>query len=624
MVGIVLVAACALLGVGAVAVVALITLGAHVLGSSLLDWIARDASGQQPPETPCNAMRILAGSCLWIGLIGATMPLKVHYGAFYLVIIAATLAAFAQRTREAIVSTRNWLTRPVDGSAAENVWIVVLGVVVVLHLFVVAKPEVGYDASAMHLQFAELIGRYHRWSFDVGRYAWAVMPLGADYAYLSAYLLGGERAARLLNLVFGALLCALVFTLIRRHSSRQIALGSVCLLASTPLAFTETGSLYVELAWTAFLVAGLAGTVAFAERASPGRFAAAALALAGAMQCKVMGAFWVLPVGIFLFHRLLRMHRYSAIGTRVKIICLLASTIAAWPYANAWMRTGNPVFPFMNALFRSPLFDSTTSFNNILYNAPWQVRTPYDLVLSSGRYIEGVDGAMGTQWLLLLPVVVVGLLTHRARMRFAMLALMLGFGAAVYAQQSYLRYLIPAFVLFAIIAAWTLDDWMHSAVARAIFTAAGVAAVAANLLLMPAASSSNTTLCLTCSQDRAARATYLAQYSPLRVVADYLNRNLPDARVGFLVFNAPAPSGFVGYSRSANWHDVQAYSALQYAASADDVMAVVRRFRLTHAVFAEHPADSLDHVLLEFRDRHTVPVARLGGYVIAAIRKEDN
>ena len=88
-----------------------------------------------------------------------------------------------------------------------------------------------------------------------------------------------------------------------------------------------------------------------------------------------------------------RSHREFA--ARDLALLAVAVTIAAWPYANAWLRTGNPVFPFMNALFRSPLFDATASFNNPLYNAPLRPWSPYELVWSSGRFIEGFDGAAG-------------------------------------------------------------------------------------------------------------------------------------------------------------------------------------------------------------------------------------
>jgi hypothetical protein len=66
------------------------------------------------------------------------------------------------------------------------------------------------------------------------------------------------------------------------------------------------------------------------------------------------------------------------------------------------------------------------------------------------------------------------------------------------------------------------------------------------------------------------------------------------------------------------------FSALAAARTPDDVAAVARRFRLTHAVFVAHSTDPLDRVLLEYRDRDTTPVARIGGYVVAAIAQGDD
>jgi 4-amino-4-deoxy-L-arabinose transferase-like glycosyltransferase len=617
---IVLTAACVLVGIGAVATVAIMALSAHVIGASLLDWSGGDGPRAHAAR-PHGPIPVLVGSAVWIGVVSATLAWHVHYAFVYLLAIAASLAALPAQVRRSIAAALAWLSEETRWSWPERACAALACAVVVLHLVVVAKPEVGYDASAMHLQFAELVAANHRWPFDAARYAWAVMPMGADAAYLAAYLVDGERAARLVNLLFGALLCAATYTMMRMQADRVVALASVCALASTPLWFLESGSLFVEFAWAAFLVAGLASTLAFIADRRAKDVAAAAICFAGAMACKVIGVFWIAPLVAVLAYDLAR---GGAVGNRrLFAVVVVAAVIGGWPYVNAWVRTGNPVFPFMNALFASPLFPAV-DFNNPLYNAPLTATTPYDLVTQSGRFIEGHDGAAGVQWLLLFPLVVGGLFARRRGIRAGLFALAAGFALLVYAQQSYLRYLLPALVLLAVLGAWSLGDWMRPAMARAGLVAVAALVVVVNSSLMPTASWPNTTLCLRCSQDADARRAYVARYAPLRIVADYLNRNLADARVGFFVLNAPAPSGFVGYSRSANWHDAGLFSALAAARTPDDVAAVARRFRLTHAVFVAHSTDPLDRVLLEYRDRDTTPVARIGGYVVAAIAQGDD
>jgi dolichyl-phosphate-mannose-protein mannosyltransferase len=619
-VGIVAVTASALAGPGAVATVAVIALSAHVVGTLLLDWSARADLDDEAPASGDAALRMLVGASVWMAAIGLTLRWPIHYAPVYAIAVAASLFAAPNVTRESLAATCRWLTADDGVHARERVWIGLAVALAVLHLIVVAKPEVGYDAGTMHLQFAQLVAHDHRFAFDVGRYVWSVMPMGADDAYLAAYLLEGEQAARLANLLFGALVCAVAYGMIRRHAEREIALGSVCVLAASPLWFLETGSLFIEYAWTALLVATLASTVAFAERPNAARFAAAALCSAGALQCKAIGVIWVVPLALVLLalaarRGLLRQGRYVAVGA-------LALALGAWPYVNAWLRTGNPVFPFLNTWFRSPLYDTAAPFNNPAYNAPLTPGTPYDVVLASGRYLEGLDGAAGIQWLLVYPLVVIGLLARPTRLRIALLSLAAGFAVLVYLQQSYLRYLFPAFVLVAIVAGIVAGDWIRTNLARAAFASAGAALLAVNVWLMPTASWTNRTLCLRCAFDDDVRHRYVADYAPLRLVADYLNRNLPDARVGFLMLNGPSPSGYVGYSRAANWHDVEAFAPFARATTADDVAAVARRFALTHAVFVDRADGDADRVLLAFRDRDTTPVARIGNYVVAAIRRD--
>jgi len=301
-------------------------------------------------------------------------------------------------------------------------------------------------------------------------------------------------------------------------------------------------------------------------------------------------------------------------------LILVAIAIAVLPYVNAWARTGNPVFPFLNGLFRSHYFDSAASFENWLYKTPLTPGSFYETILSSSRFIEGYDGAAGMCWLLVLPIVLVGLLRRRPMVQWGCVALAALFFTIVYVQQSYLRYLMPAFLLLMIIAGWTLNDFTVGRYGRMGLLLVGASLCLLNLRFMYAAHWPNTTLCPGCAFDQRARDDYVALYAPDRVVSDYLNRNLPDARVGFFMINASSPSGYLGYSRSANWHDVPMYRALLGAQSADDVLALARRFKLTHAVFVETGLSPEQSAISAFQQRYTAPIWRFAGRTVAIIR----
>jgi 4-amino-4-deoxy-L-arabinose transferase-like glycosyltransferase len=615
--------ASALLTPGVVIVVALMFLNAYIVGARLLAWAHNDESTSF--SSPASVVT-LVGLCAWIGLMSATASMKLHYAPIYVVALLVPLGVWWRQALSVVNSLREALVRPAavtPGTA--RAWISLLLALLVLHLFVAAKPEVGYDANAMHLQFARLFAEYHRWSFDVTRYAWAVMPLGADYAFGAAYILGGEYATRLLNLCFGGLSCLIAYQLICRYARREVALLSVCLFASSPLAFLETGVLLVENLWTAFLLSALLLALDYAKTRSTGTLAALAMLCAGAMQTKVIGLIWVAPLVLYAGYFASQRRGLAAMNRRALLLILAATLIAVWPYANAWLRTGNPLFPFFNDLFHSPNFDSIRPFTNKLYVVPLRPWSIYELFLASGSFIEGRDGAAGFHWLLLLPVIFLAFLRRRPAAQWLCLGLAALFFVVVFPQQAYLRYLLPVLLLITILGGWALSDLPRTRSTRTMMLLLGGTLCLLNLQFMYAASWTNGTLCTSCSVDTQARTNYVATFLPDRAVAEYLNATLPNGRIGFFIVNAVGASGYIGYSRAANWHDVEVFKALEPANSAEDVLAIARRYQLTHAVFVDPSVQGEEPIIPAigaFRDKYTSPVWRYEGLVVTAIEPE--
>ena len=138
-----------------------------------------------------------------------------------------------------------------------------------------------------------------------------------------------------------------------------------------------------------------------------------------------------------------RRRHFATLGARSWLLLVAAIAIGGWTYANAWWRTGNPAFPFMNAFFRSPLFDTSQSFTNPMYLTPLRPWSLYEAIVDSSRFVEGSSGAAGFHWLLILPLIYVAFARRRPAEQWACAALAVVFFVAVWMQQSYLRYLLP-------------------------------------------------------------------------------------------------------------------------------------------------------------------------------------
>jgi hypothetical protein len=242
------------------------------------------------------------------------------------------------------------------------------------------------------------------------------------------------------------------------------------------------------------------------------------------------------------------------------------------------------------------------------------------MIVDSHRFIEGSDGAAGLHWLLLLPQIYVAFSRKRPPGQWAVVGLGIVFFAAVYTQQAYLRYLLPAVLLLAVLGGWAANELGERRGVRIAMLAVGGFLCLLHVRFIPYGAWNNAALCPRCGFDEQARVELITTYMPDRLVARYLDRELPDARIGFFLLNGPAPADFTGYSRAGNWHDVGVYGDLARATSAEDVAAIASRFALTHAVFRTRAPEQVTPAITSFRERYTVPVWQFRDFIVAKIK----
>ncbi|WP_460109482.1 phospholipid carrier-dependent glycosyltransferase [Pseudomonas sp. H3_E06] len=316
-----------------------------------------------------------------------------------------------------------------------------------LYVLVAFMPEVGHDALAMHLFVPSHLAQQHQWKFDANTYVWAVMPMLADWIYSIVYMLAGETASRLSNSAFTLLLAWQIrnMTLWAGGSATSARWASLIFL-STPLAFAESSSLHIESAWTAFMMAGTLAILKVSSFTPEPRERLSQLLLAGlllgfAMATKAV-TLSVLPVLLVI---LLLHYKAWAVPGIVKTLLLGSAGLilaGATPYVSAGYLTGNPVFPFFNAIFHSPLWPDINFEPPAIFGTGVTWDTLYRMVFKSPQFIEGRVGAAGFQWLLLPTAAVAVLLSGNKK---ALCILLVGAGAMfmTFHSTAYLRYVFP-------------------------------------------------------------------------------------------------------------------------------------------------------------------------------------
>ena len=119
-------------------------------------------------------------------------------------------------------------------------------------------PEVGYDALVAHLVVPERMEYFHRWIYDPKVLIWSLGPLNGNWVFTLPYIVTtSETVIRITNLGFLAVICFLVRDLMLsfNKTSREYLIA-ILLLLTTPLTLLESSTLFTDLIWTAYSVAG--------------------------------------------------------------------------------------------------------------------------------------------------------------------------------------------------------------------------------------------------------------------------------------------------------------------------------------------------------------------------------
>jgi hypothetical protein len=536
----------------------------------------------------------LLGAGTWMALIWTALHFPVNRPWIYAAALAVPIAVQAPRLL------------PVRFPAhAAHPACSLLAFVLAAHWLVALMPEISSDGLSMHLALPMAVARDGRWAFDFQHSAWALMPAGADSLYTGAYLLGGETAARLLNFAFLLLTAAGVKRAAQRWVSPGPAWLAAALFASTPLVQLVTGSLFVENVWAAFVLGSALALLDYQDHGRARDLAIAAALAGAALAVKLIAGAFALPLlAMAAFEAARRKHARFALAA-----ALLFAALAAPPYLYAWARSGNPVYPFLNAVFRSPHYDASENFRDTRYaglRLSWT--TPYDLTFHSERYIEGQGGAAGFQyWLLLLPAAVLA----RRRDQTALLGIAAAGALIVLALAPNLRYLYAALPLASVALAWLVPRAPRG------MAAACVALVALNLWFLPSSGWYNNGFAhFRPAENRA----YVEQFAPVRVLIGELNRMAPGQPAAF--FSTDAVAGLRGRAYNDTWHSEAYWERVRNAPDPAAIAAYLRELNIAYVV-APVSREAGFEVVRAFLERWLDPTGTAaGGFAIFRLRTE--
>ena len=509
----------------------------------------------------------LLGSGIYVLLMTLTARLPIHYRSVWLPVMLAPLTCVRGSGWRVLLHQSRERERA-EGLSS-HLAVALLVFILLIHWLLVLKPEAGADGMAAHLAVATNIAAHHAYTVDPARLVWAVMPMGADWTYSIVYLLGGEFAARLLNFGWFLMLLALLYGVARRWLAQAPSLLLVAVFAATPLAQLVTGELFVEN----FQAVLLFGMVVALVSEQPLWVAAA---LGGTALATKVGS--MAFVAVALPFALQRPRRVAA--------ALVFLAAAAPTYLIAWRITGNPLYPYFNQKFHSPLLPVAADVTEYRFHEPLRWSTLYDLTFHSSRYYEGQDGSVGFQFFVLVPVAVGLSLAARRGRAFALIGA--GGMAVVLLSTPNARYIYPALPLLMAASAAALA-WIgerertgYRAAIAYLLLCAG-----ANIWFIPSSSWYHKSFYLPKPLSLRWQGFHVSMVSAARDVAVHFRRFHPGENV--LLTADIDQADLAGDAHEADWHEPVLDDAIHRALDLRAMAQLMDRWKIHYVIAREMP-----------------------------------
>ena len=519
----------------------------YVVGISILSLLKSD----KDRVTGINALLIGAG--VYATGVGLIAHYPVNYPGLYGVALAIPVI-FGWRSIYAGVQSLSKFLVPSPEFRFLDLAIVIFAL---LHFSVSLMPEVGHDALMMHLFVPGHLALNHVWSFDVNTYAWAVMPMLGDWLFSIGYMLGGETAARFINVGFIFILCWLIRNLVIWAGADALsARWAVLLFLTTPLTFLESSSLYIESIWATFIVAGSLLVFRLLEsnhHEQKHLLPVAGIFLGLGLAAKAV-AFTILPVFFLLLVFRWRKWTKLILLRPVTLGLFLFFAFGSIPYITAWYLTGNPVFPFFNGIFQSPLWPAMNfdAFGVFAEGLKWDVL--YQATFHTEKFLESKPGAVGFQWLLLFAPAFLMLIISKPR-KGIILFVVAGLSVAfTFYASAYLRYVFPSFVWAAagIGVAFSIK-YAESVLFRRFLSIIGCVVIFLNFVFLKSGTWYGQ-VSMQPLMSQQGRETYLNKRLPIRNAIELVNK-LNVGRTPVAVFSFPLVAGLRADALYPLWYN---------------------------------------------------------------------
>lgn len=561
----------------AVAALGLLALTAAVIGK-------RVSAASQWTERTDIAVHLAIGYAIVLGVLQVAAHFPVNTRGLFTLAVIAVLVLLRRETVSLSADIVDMFRVPFKSEGMA--FVLPVGAALCMLVYA-ALPETHSDALIVNLRMAHQVQVNGMWSFATELNAWEAWPKGSAWLLTVHYLLGGEGGAKLFNWFAIVITSLLVYREANRLGLTSNAWMPVALLLSTPIAFWCGFALFDDAVFGLFVTAAIISAVNSSAKLTPGGVFVTLIFCSAAMATKITGLL-VMPVvtAIYIFRVVLERRIDAGVPDRWTLAkyaaaCLPLLVIGAFVYVFAYIKTGNPVFPLYNDIFKAGNYP-VERFQDLRWSEKLGWDAVYMMASNTSKFMEGRNWTFGIHHALFLIPVMIELYQRRKNTAFLQYGLAITvFTVLVFSQMRYVRYLYPIFPIYAILMTGVLHR-VGSGRARLLVIATSILVIAVNLLNVKS-------LNMYYSFD-------LKSWSPVetRRFVDYFERSLnqtvnleygKSARVLYL--HRPYSAGLDGTALNYHWASPTIRASVDGVQNVTNAVQMIRKYGVTHIILDE-------------------------------------
>lgn len=376
------------------------------------------------------------GIVIWLA-----MHFPINYTGVYWVFFLAEVVVFG------LLHRKSWRIPSIFATPGR--WVILGFGLFVLPYAVV--PAYNFDDLSTHLFIPQQTKLFGIFEFSP-HFAMGLTPcLLSIGSYTGAFLLGGENAVRLLNISLFVFSALALEAGVRRFWGANASLFATLFSLSTPFTCWILGIVFVDSFFLFFATILLLHCVAIVRDNSSNWLPSCGLLFGLSYLAKQQIIFLLLPISFPLALVALRRARQQPRESLKQLAWAAALCIGAIlpPLLHNYALSGNPIYPFYNAVFRSPYWPAE-NLKDTRWSQALSASSIWDLTFDGTLFVENMRYAFGFSAFVFAPLLLTGIAVSAVRKRWALLWLtccVIAYAWICYKMTGlYMRYLVGATV----------------------------------------------------------------------------------------------------------------------------------------------------------------------------------